>query len=81
MVSELKSLDCFIENDLDRAHHLFGVALPKHVNIEALKAELSNQNIFVSFRGNYIRLSCYLFNTSEDFNTLLNCMKPFLLAK
>ncbi len=80
-IKELKSLGCYIENDADRAHHLFGVEIPKHVNIQALQKELKQKHIYVSFRGNYIRVSCHLFNTVEDFNTFLNCMKLFLKSK
>ncbi len=71
-VIELKKLGCHIENNEDRAHHLFGVELPKNVDKELLKAEFVKQNIFVSFRGNYIRISCHLYNTAEDFKKLSN---------
>lgn len=80
-VNELKRLGCYIENDSDRSHHLFGVEIPMHVNIKALKAELKEKHIYISFRGNYMRISCYLFNTSKDFEKLLITVKPFLISK
>ncbi|QTD38442.1 aminotransferase class V-fold PLP-dependent enzyme [Polaribacter batillariae] len=73
-VLKLKKIGCFIEEDNFRTHHLFGVELPKQLNIDKLKTKLKEENIFISFRGNYIRLSCHLYNTKEDFNKLVNCI-------
>ncbi|WP_435415911.1 aminotransferase class V-fold PLP-dependent enzyme [Polaribacter aestuariivivens] len=77
-VLKLKELGCFVEDDNYRTHHLFGVELPKELNIDELKSKLKAANIFVSFRGNYIRLSCHLYNTKEDFEKLVNCISACL---
>lgn len=77
-VLELQKIGCFIENSNDRAHHLFGVELPKALDVEKLKSKLNQENIFISFRGNYIRLSCHLYNTKDDFKKLVNCIKSCL---
>ncbi|MFY0605021.1 MAG: aminotransferase class V-fold PLP-dependent enzyme [Flavobacteriaceae bacterium] len=73
-VLKLKEIGCFIEDDTFRTHHLFGVELPKELDIEKLKSQLKKENIFISFRGNYIRISCHLYNTKEDFEKLVNCI-------
>ena len=73
-VYKLKLIGCFIENENYRTHHLFGVELPDIIDIEKLKIKLKEENIYVSFRGNYIRLSCHLYNTKEDFDKLTNCI-------
>lgn len=70
----LKENGCFIEDDLYRSYHLFGVELPKTLDLKKLKTKLNDANIFISFRGNYIRLSCHLFNTKEDFKKLTDCI-------
>ncbi|WCO00396.1 aminotransferase class V-fold PLP-dependent enzyme [Psychroserpens ponticola] len=75
---ELSKLGCIIENETYRTHHLFGVKLPKNLNVERLKTALQEQQIFVSFRGEYIRISCHLYNTKSDFETLVNCIKSAL---
>ncbi|VAW17263.1 Cysteine desulfurase [hydrothermal vent metagenome] len=72
-VDELRALGCFIEGDRYRAQHLFGIYLPKHINLEKLKAEFSKQNIFVSFRGNAIRVSPHVYNNKADFEKLVQC--------
>ncbi|WP_034044791.1 aminotransferase class V-fold PLP-dependent enzyme [Wocania ichthyoenteri] len=77
-VKALKALGCQIEDDNYRSHHLFGIKLPSQLDIEALKKDFFNKNIFVSFRGNYIRISCHLFNTSEDFKPLIACIASHL---
>ena len=73
-VDVLKKNGCFIENEDFRTHHLFGVELPKKLDIKLLKSKLKEANIFISFRGNYIRLSCHLYNTKEDFKKLTDCI-------
>ena len=63
-----------IEDENDRAHHLFGIKLPEDLEINHLKSLLKEHQIYVSFRGRYIRISCHLFNIKEDFKKLVKCM-------
>ena len=60
-----------------RAKHLFGVEIPKSVGLEKLKSDLKNNNIHVSIRGQFMRVSCHLYNSKEHFKTLAN----FLISK
>lgn len=78
VVKELRALGCVIEDDDYRTHHLFGIKLPDDLDLKVLKSALAKQNIFVSFRGKYIRISCHLFNTKEDFQKLVACMTSVL---
>jgi selenocysteine lyase/cysteine desulfurase len=75
---ELKGLGCEIEDDNYRTHHLFGIKLPESIDLHALKKDLFSKNVFVSFRGTYIRISCHLFNTAEDFKPLIKCLKSHI---
>ena len=54
-----------------RAKHLFGIKIPKSVDLERLKHLLKTANITVAFRGDYIRVSCHLFNTKAHFKKLV----------
>ena len=74
VVITLKENGCFVEHDAFRKHHLFGVELPKQMDIDVLKSTLKEAKIFISFRGNYIRLSCHLYNTKNDFKKLTDCI-------
>mgnify|MGYP005990661051 CR=1 FL=1 len=77
-VIALQNAGCYIENSNNRAHHLFGIEIPKHVDIDVLKTVLKKHHVFLSFRGNYIRTSCHLYNTSKDFETLTHCILSVL---
>ncbi len=57
-----------------RSKHLFGVKIPKRVALEELKTELKKSNIVVSFRGEYMRISCHVFNTKAHFDKLVNTL-------
>lgn len=74
-IDKLRDLGCFIENDNYRAKHLFGVYLPKHIDLKKLKSEFNKNTIFVSFRGNAIRVSPNVYNSKEDFEKLVGCFK------
>ena len=53
-----------------RAKHLFGIKIPKHIHVDYLKSVLKANNIHVSFRGKYMRVSCHIFNDVLDFEKL-----------
>ncbi len=74
-IQELRELGCFIEEANYRAKHLFGVYLPKHINLDKLKAKFKEENIYVSFRGEAIRVSCNVYNDASDFEKLIACFK------
>lgn len=56
----------WVEDANFRASNLFGVRLPDGINIHDLKAELIKNKIFVSIRGNAIRVSPQVYNTKDD---------------
>jgi selenocysteine lyase/cysteine desulfurase len=63
-----------IEPPEHRAHHLVGLRLPEHIQMESLKERLIAHNVHVSYRGNAIRLSCHLYN---DHNDVVRLMEAF----
>ena len=74
-VQELKDLGCQIEEDQYRCGHLFGIRLADGMDMDLLKKQFSNNKIFVSQRGNAIRISTHLFNNSTDYFKLIHCFK------
>ncbi len=74
-IGELRALGCYIEEDAYRAKHLFGVYLPKSIDLDKLKAKFKEKNIYVSFRGDAIRVSCNVYNDEGDFEKLVACFK------
>lgn len=75
---QLKKLGCQIEHPDHRSHHLFGVKLPERLDIKALKSALESHHIYISFRGQFIRISCHVFNTKKDFETLVSCISSVI---
>jgi len=54
-----------------RSSHLVGLRLPEGADPRSLVAELAARNVFVSVRGNSVRVSAHMWNTREDINRLL----------
>ncbi len=77
-VINLRTLGCYIEDDAFRSHHLFGLNLPENVDAKTFKKALYQQNIFASFRGDYVRLSSHYFNTEKDFEKFVECLKSVM---
>lgn len=77
-IDDLKSLGFHVRDAHERAKHLFGIELPKDIDVQQLKSQLAESNIYVSFRGHYIRLSCHFYNTPQDFEKLVDCISSIL---
>jgi len=59
----------------DRAHHLVGLRLPSHINLDKVSAELEKRNIAVSLRGDAIRVAPHVYNTTEDMKALVDVLR------
>lgn len=70
-LEQLKELGFYSDIPELRAKHLFGIKITKSVDLDRLKHELKAANIVLSFRGDYIRISCHLFNTEAHFEKLV----------
>lgn len=74
-VEELQALGCQLEASAYRAKHLFGVRLPAHINKARLSSLFQKEKIFVSQRGNAIRIAPNVYNDEQDFDRLVDCFK------
>ena len=74
-VEELRSLGCFIDADEYRSKNLFGIRLPKKVNLNKLKKRWAKDQVIVSYRGDYVRVSPHVYNDKEDFVKLVRGVK------
>jgi selenocysteine lyase/cysteine desulfurase len=70
-IQTLRAKGYWIAEDEQRSHHLFGIRVPKGVEITAIQARLKAKNIFVSVRGDAIRVSPHLYNDANDVEALL----------
>ena len=58
-----------------RAFHLMGLQLPAGTHGEKLMGELQARNVYVSLRGNNIRISINVFNNEADVLELVKALK------
>jgi selenocysteine lyase/cysteine desulfurase len=54
------------------AQHLFAPQLPKGINPAHLKKELEENQIYISMRGEYLRVSINVFNDTKDIKALMH---------
>jgi hypothetical protein len=63
-------LGFWIEDDAYRASHLFGIRLPLELDMQNVKTELLKKKIYVSYRGDAMRVAPNVYNTKEDLKKL-----------
>jgi selenocysteine lyase/cysteine desulfurase len=73
-IQRLRENGYWIEEEEYRGSHLFGIRIPSDRNIEDLKSNLSKRKIFVSFRGDAIRVSPNVYNTADDLDRLAKAL-------
>ncbi len=73
---ELERIGFYFEPEANRVGHLFAVHLdPNIIDKSKLIAELKRQQVYVSFRGDYLRISPYVYNSEPDLLQLAHCIK------
>jgi selenocysteine lyase/cysteine desulfurase len=70
----LRQANYWIENEGDRANHLFGIRLPQGVDLAKIQAELLARKVYVSYRGAAIRVSVNVWNEKEDLDILTDIL-------
>jgi selenocysteine lyase/cysteine desulfurase len=63
-----------IEHESGRGHHLVGVRAPAGADLAAIAARLAERRVFVSLRGDAVRVSPHLYNTSADMAALVDAL-------
>lgn len=71
---ELQNKGFLIEDSAYRGHHLFGIRLPKTMDIEVVKSKLAAAKIMVSVRGNAIRVAPNVYNDEADLKKLVEVL-------
>ncbi|RMG86302.1 MAG: aminotransferase class V-fold PLP-dependent enzyme [Bacteroidetes bacterium] len=68
-------MGCRLESPEYRGQHLIGIRTGDNFDLEDLKHALAKNRIYVSFRGEVVRISPHLYNDSGDFEKLIECFK------
>ena len=79
LLNKLKPLNFSFETKEYFNPHLFSLGLPKEIKPLKLINRLDNENIYVSIRGSYIRVSINVFNNEEDIEKLVSVIKRELI--
>lgn len=74
-IKKLRTMGFWVEDELNRGRHLFGVRFPKGIPLEKVKAELNRKKIAVSFRGDFMRVSPHVYNNAVDFEKLVRAIQ------
>lgn len=75
LVDFLKENEFPVEDEGGRAAHLMGFYLPERVDRQQLVKALQQEKIYLSFRGDSIRVSPHVYNTPEDISCLIEVLK------
>lgn len=74
LIKFLQENNFTVEEDKFRANHLFGFLLPTGFHSGHLLEELQKRKIFVSVRGDAIRVSPHLYNDENDVSALIEAL-------
>ncbi len=74
-LSEAAELGFAVEDAAWRGHHLFGLRMPRGIDLMALKDALERRNVVASLRGTALRLSPNVYNDAGDMGALLEGLR------
>jgi selenocysteine lyase/cysteine desulfurase len=74
LIQYLHQRGWWVEDDAYRAAHLFGFAIPAHVDPQHLLDKLKAAQVHVSLRGEAIRVSFHLYNDASDVEALIKVL-------
>lgn len=74
-IRELQSLGVSIEDEHFRGAHLFGLRVAENMDMEALSEAFRKNDVFISIRGNAIRVACHVYNDENDLDKLVEIIK------
>ncbi len=71
----LQENNYWIEEPASRSNHLFGISLPAGIDKSILLQDLQKNKVFVSLRGDLIRVSPHVYNNANDIHALIDVLK------
>ena len=77
LAEEVERAGLIVDNPAYRANHFLGIRFPGDTPID-LTDHLAKHNIYVSRRGNSVRVTPHVYNTNDDIERLLKFLGPYL---
>jgi selenocysteine lyase/cysteine desulfurase len=78
LIDFLKTNEITVEDEKYRTNHLLGFKLPKYIKPSTLLEDLQKEKIYLSLRGESLRISPNVYNTKEDIEILIETLKSNL---
>jgi selenocysteine lyase/cysteine desulfurase len=76
-LAKLQEKGFWMEDEQYRGSHLIGIRLPSGADIEKVKALFVKNKIYVSFRGNAIRVAPNVYNDESDLKKLVKTLSQY----
>jgi selenocysteine lyase/cysteine desulfurase len=73
-IGVLKVKGLWVEDEPYRASHLFGIRLPEGTSVEKIKKTFVENRIYVSWRGDAIRVAPNIYNKESDLKKLVKVL-------
>lgn len=73
-IVKLREKGYWIEDGSYRGNHILGLRLPEGVDLNKIKDDLIKNKIYVSYRGNAIRVSPNVYNDENDLNKMVRVL-------
>jgi selenocysteine lyase/cysteine desulfurase len=71
-LAQLKAQGYWVEDAAYRSHHLFGLRAPAGTDLRVVQQRLQERKVYVSLRGDAIRVSPHVYNDTHDLAALLD---------
>ncbi len=73
IAQKARSMGLIVPLKKQRAEHMIGITLPSGIP-KNLPSKLSSEQIYISIRGDSIRIAPHLYNTEKDIDRLFKCI-------
>lgn len=78
LISELADTPYIVPNISQSSSHLTSIRITSDMDMEKIKQTLTDNNVFVSYRGDAMRVSFYVFNTEAEVKRMASILKTIL---
>lgn len=75
LINYLQDLEVVFEPQKYFSNHLFSLRLPEETDIDLLKKNLMNHQVYLSVRGDFLRVAVNVFNDQKDIEKLIEVIK------
>jgi selenocysteine lyase/cysteine desulfurase len=75
LLEEARELGYSVEEASYRVGHIFGIRMPRTVEMDTLKAALQREKVSASLRGSALRVSPHVYNDEDDVSALRRALR------